>query len=210
MTRKNGVLYGQAYNDVDYFVKRTENKKTIWTCPFYKMWHPMMTRCFSEKYKQKFSTYADVSCSDNWRYLSNFKEWAEGESWEGMVLDKDLLTIGNKVYSPETCVFIPDALNSFLTFCNARRGDYPLGVSLRQEERARYTKPFVACISVQGKGNKTLGYRDNPVDSHMLWLQAKIEGFDNFAGISDKIDAGILRWQKHLKYHLDNRLVFEP
>lgn len=209
MARKNGILYGQAYNDVDYFVKRTENKKTVWTCPFYKSWHPMMTRCFSDKYKQKFPTYSNVTCSEDFKYFSKYKAWAEHENWKGMVLDKDLLVIGNKFYSADTCVFIPPELNSFLTFCNAKRGDYPLGVSLRQEERAKYTKPYVACISVQGNGNKTLGYRDNPIDSHMLWLEAKIEGFNLFKGISEKIDIGIENWQKHLEYHLNNRIIFE-
>ena len=101
MARKNGILYGQAYNDVDYFVKRTENKKTVWTCPFYKSWHPMMTRCFSDKYKQKFPTYSNVTCSEDFKYLSKYKAWAEHENWKGMVLDKDLLVIGNKFYSAD-------------------------------------------------------------------------------------------------------------
>ena len=84
MTRKNGVLYGQAYNDVDYFVKRTENKKTIWTCPFYKMWHPMMTRCFSENTNKSFQhmlTLAALMIGDICPILRNGQKARTGKVW---------------------------------------------------------------------------------------------------------------------------------
>lgn len=40
------------------------------------------------------------------------------ENWkphmEGWHLDKDILLKGNKVYSPETCAFVPAKINSLL------------------------------------------------------------------------------------------------
>jgi hypothetical protein len=43
-------------------------------------------------------------------------------------LDKDLLVKGNKIYSENTCVFVPQRLNSLLIKCDATRGEFPVGV----------------------------------------------------------------------------------
>lgn len=206
---KNGVLHGIAFNDADYNVKKTENGKIIWTCPYYLVWQCMINRCFSEKYKQKFTTYKEVTCCDEWLYFSKFKAWMETQDWQGKVLDKDLKVIGNSTYGPENCLFIDDKLNGYLSFRSKNRGDYPIGVSFRQEERAKYSKPFVACISVKGSGNKTLGYRATPKEAHMLWLDAKIKGFDNFLCGDEDIDSAIFRWKIHLNNHLENNIVFK-
>lgn len=47
-----------------------------------------------------------------------------------MDLDKDILVKGNKVYSPDTCVFVPHSINGLFTGCNKGRNKrkYPLGV----------------------------------------------------------------------------------
>ena len=47
---------------------------------------------------------------------------------EGKHLDKDILFEGNKVYSPDTCVFVDGVVNTFLNDCAATRGEWPLGV----------------------------------------------------------------------------------
>ena len=46
------------------------------------------------------------------------------------MLDKDILIIGNKHYSPETCVFVNHVVNTVITDRTATKGDYPVGVSL--------------------------------------------------------------------------------
>ena len=43
-------------------------------------------------------------------------------------LDKDILFKGNKVYSPETCCFVPHAVNTLFLNGKKNRGDFPLGV----------------------------------------------------------------------------------
>jgi len=37
----------------------------------------------------------------------------ERQSWEGCELDKDLKCLGNRVYSPECCLFVPKVVNNF-------------------------------------------------------------------------------------------------
>lgn len=210
VARKNGILYGVCFNDADYHIKKTKDRKTIWTCPYYKTWQAMVNRCFSEKYKQKFPTYEGTTCFDEWKYFSKFKAWMETQDWEGKVLDKDLLSTGSKEYNPDNCVFISPALNSFLTFCNAKRGEWPVGVSFRQEERTTYSKPFVACISMQGRGNKTLGYRSTPLEAHMLWVAAKIENLQEFKTSSDiRVLHGISLLEEKLKECLKNNKEFK-
>lgn len=38
----------------------------------YEHWRNMLTRCCSEKFKQKHKTYEYVGCCDEWKYYSNF------------------------------------------------------------------------------------------------------------------------------------------
>jgi len=54
----------------------------------------------------------------------NWKSWMDS-SWD---LDKDILKKGNKIYSPETCCFVPQEINKLLCKANSIRGKYPIGV----------------------------------------------------------------------------------
>ena len=59
-------------------------------------------------------------------------EWIEENFYEipgeTMCLDKDILCKGNKVYSRETCIFVPQRINSLFTKRNKARGKDPIGV----------------------------------------------------------------------------------
>ena len=120
---------GGGVVDVDFFV--SIDSKNIWQ---HKIWHSMLSRCFCEKLKQRSPTYIGVTVCAEWLYFGNFFEWVNKEVGYkgkpvGLHLDKDLMVKGNKVYSPDTCSFVPDAINLLLSSCAARRGDCPLGVS---------------------------------------------------------------------------------
>jgi hypothetical protein len=56
-----------------------------------------------------------VEVCKEWHNYQTFAEWYYKYHIEGYRLDKDLKVMGTKVYSPETCTFIPVELNSFLT-----------------------------------------------------------------------------------------------
>ena len=144
---KNNLVYGVGINDANYTVSIKEeapkvngkqNRKLIWICPFYNRWKNMIARCYS---KTKHTTYKDVTCCEEWLTFSNFKSWMETQDWRGKVLDKDFLSSkNNKVYSPETCVFIDPALNSFILDSAKSRGKYLQGVDFHkhtQKFRAR-------------------------------------------------------------------------
>ena len=45
-----------------------------------------------------------------------------------MCLDKDILHKGNKIYSRENCIFVPERINKLFVKRDNSRGDNPIGV----------------------------------------------------------------------------------
>lgn len=124
------LVYGVGVNDADYCVKPTIQGKQV-ECKFYSTWKNMLERCYSDKFKEKNQTYKEcTSCSD-WLLFSNFKGWMEKQDWQGKELDKDILVQGNKIYSPEFCVFIKSSINNLLKTRSMERGPYKIGVTFR-------------------------------------------------------------------------------
>lgn len=121
------LLYGVGVNDAWYNVTCTFNGK-VEKCPYYERWQSMLSRCYSLHYLSRKPTYKGCSVIDEWKVFSNFRKWMEKQDWFGKHLDKDLLVVGNKVYSPSTCVFISLSLNNLLLDSKNSRGKYPQGV----------------------------------------------------------------------------------
>lgn len=68
---------------------------------------------------------------DDWKSFDNFTRWyaaaVKQPKWQ---LDKDLLNKGNKIYSPEFCVFLPQEINKAIAGQNkTKSGELPTGVS---------------------------------------------------------------------------------
>ena len=80
----------------------------------YFRWRNMIQRCYSKKIHSYKPYYQGISVCEEWKNFSNFRIWYRDHMIPGakMDLDKDLLCMGNKVYSPETCVFITHYLNT--------------------------------------------------------------------------------------------------
>lgn len=105
--------------------------------PIYKIWRQMLKRCYDMKTLEKQPSYKGCSVCTEWIYYSNFEKWVLGENSgyvEGWHLDKDILVKGNKVYSPETCCFVPKHINSVFKSSKSRRGAMPVGVKFRNNK----------------------------------------------------------------------------
>lgn len=102
----------------------------------YITWSDMIRRCYDTKFHKKNPTYKDCSVCEEWLSFKNFKEWHDQNYSTGLdkslatrlELDKDLLVEGNKIYSPETCVFIPHKVNVFLANKRSNNQSGYLGV----------------------------------------------------------------------------------
>ena len=100
----------------------------------YLIWYGMLKRCYDPKYQKKYPTYKGCKVEE---YLLNFQhmcKWLEENYYEIpeeiMCLDKDILCKGNKVYSRDTCIFVPERINVLFTKCDKTRGDCPIGMCL--------------------------------------------------------------------------------
>ncbi len=137
----------------------------------YKLWCRMLVRCYSESFKKKQPTYEGCEVSDNFKSFEYFYEWCHnqiGFGVKGWQLDKDLLIKGNKVYSENTCVFIPKEINLVLVKREASRGEYLIGVSWKKAN-----KTFVATVN-KNKGNpKWLGYFKTELEAFNAYKKAK-------------------------------------
>jgi len=146
----------------------------------YRVWHGMLKRCYGEGVCYRPS-YEGCVVDEEWHLFSEFKKFYDAKYIPGCELDKDLIFPGNKVYSSKTCIFIPQALNSFVTSRGARRGDYPIGVCLKKGS----TK-FQADIKVNGK-NKHLGMFEDPYLAHLAWFNEKMSLAHGYKSLCDQL-----------------------
>lgn len=116
----------------------------------YQAWRDMLKRCTDNRLKEKYSTYQNVTCCEEWLCYENFYEWLHsqenlqkwlnGEKWE---VDKDIIKKKNKVYSPDTCCLVPHNVNCLFIKSNATRGILPIGIKRKGDRfEAVCANPF--------------------------------------------------------------------
>lgn len=137
----------------------------------YDTWLKMLYRAYSPKYMQQHPTYKECRVHESWHNFQLFSKWyydnfyqIEGEQ---MALDKDILCKGNKIYSPDTCVFVPQRINSLFTKSDNKRGDCPIGVT--------YNKPgkiYETYCGTNGK-RKYLGCYKTPEEAFQVYKNFK-------------------------------------
>lgn len=203
------LVQGVGINDADYAVTVVlehpsvlgqRKQERVWSCPFYYKWKDMLRRCYNIHLQNKYPTYKGCSVCEEWLTFSNFKSWMEQQDWEGKQLDKDLLVYQNKIYSPETCVFVDADVNTLLVKRQACRGDYPLGVRILHHK-------YSAGISLYGK-TQYLGYFTSPIVAHREWQKAKIDYAQKLQQKQDniRIKLGIQRVINKIQNDYDNNV----
>ena len=156
-------------------------------CPFYKRWVRMIERCYSDS---KENCYKDAYVCKDWLTFSNFKSWMTEQDWEGKELDKDLLSNGDKVYSPETCIFIEKKINLLLTDQKKLKGKYAKGVYFKKSNQK-----FVAQCAVNGK-EKHIGYYSTESEAESAYKKFKTNLIFNVAKEQDEpLKSALLRYK---------------
>ena len=134
-SRPSGKLvHGVGNNDGTYATTPRINGKVVW-CPAYRKWVNMLTRVYCQKSHAEKPTYVGTEVCQEWLdSFMNFRSWFFAELSKTHLqpgdaqVDKDILT-NRRLYSPKTCILIPDSLNKLLTNHGAARGDLPQGVT---------------------------------------------------------------------------------
>lgn len=140
--------------------------------PFYKKWSAMLHRVYGSVYgNNDNSPYKNCSTCDSWLVFSSFKLWMESKDWVGNHLDKDILSVGDKIYSPETCCFIPSNVNQFLISPHNTTNNLPSGVWVRNYKNSY---AYRATVTINNK-TKNLGLFHDPIDAYNAWVEAKRE-----------------------------------
>lgn len=144
----------------------------------YEIWSSMLKRCYSIKTQQNIPTYKNCEVSGNFKYFPYFKDWCNnqiGFNIEGFELDKDILIKGNKMYSEDTCVFVPMEINTLFTKSNNARGVYMIGVS-----KHRQTDKFHSRVNIGGE-MVHLGLFETELEAFYAYKEAKEERIKHLA-----------------------------
>lgn len=153
------IIYGVGINDYDGLTKKSGE-----SIQSYNIWRQMLCRCYCKKHQEKFPTYIGCTVCDDWIYFSNFKRWFDKNYIEGYEIDKDLIKKGNRVYSPDTCCFVPKEINAIFKGYQ-HENNLPIGVT---KKHGRYNARF-------SKYHKDihLGYFDTPKEAFQSYKIAK-------------------------------------
>jgi hypothetical protein len=193
------TVYGIGYIGKGKYKSKENGKNTHQ----YMTWREMIRRCYSEKYHERCPTYKGCSVAEEWHCFQNFAEWYDQNYYqiEGEVthLDKDIIVKGNRVYSPNTCVFVPQKINVLFIKNNIRRGDLPIGVSLKKSSKKL---PYVVVFSIGIGKTITIGCYGTPEEAFNSYKELKEKHIKEVANeYKNKIP--ILLYDALIKYEVE-------
>ena len=154
-------VLGVGYIGVGNYTARIGGKMT--KC--YNTWFSMLSRCYQAT-NNRSESYKDVTVCDEWHNFQNFAEWfynnCKNNNW---FLDKDILCPECRIYSPETCCFIPNEVNSVFKKNSQNTSNLPRGVYPKDAK-------YASAISKFGK-QCYLGFYKTSEEAHNEYNKAK-------------------------------------
>lgn len=147
------------------------------------LWGSILARCKVGGSVQK-RLPSCVGNSNGFKDFQEFTTWAtlqygylhkdvNGKFWQ---LDKDLMVFGNKVYSAETCIFVPHRINTLLTTPFSIETNCPIGVYWDKIE----CKFISSCRDGTGGRQIYLGSFDCKFEAHKAWQMFKVQIIQQF------------------------------
>lgn len=187
---KEDLRYGQGIYSKGKYV--AGSGKTI--TKEYSVWSKMLERCYNENYQEKCPSYKGCTVSENFKNFQYFAEWCNNQRGfgnKGWELDKDILGNG-KVYSEDTCCFIPKELNLLFMSTTPRKGNLPTGCTLRKNGKLQ--------VRIKNENfTKYLGVFSSVEEAMKVYQKAKYEIFKEKAEkfkycLDEKVYNGILKF----------------
>lgn len=137
------------------------------------LWQNILKRCDPfGSYQAKNKSYVGVT--NEFEDFNSFADWCQYQFGYGKIeggkrwhFDKDLLSSGIRSYAPDTCIFIPQRMNSLISSAgNHRSNDLPVGVY------ACGIRFFSRISNGYGK-NLYLGMFNNASEAYAAYRKAK-------------------------------------
>lgn len=157
------MLFGVGTNDIE---GQTDTDG-------YKVWSSMLRRCYNAGYQKTKPTYKGCEVASGWHRLSGFLPWFDANYKPGWQLDKDILVKDNRVYSENTCCFVPKDVNSALIARKSKTG-LPVGVFFKKKNGK-----YCAQMSRSCGYNRSSGYIGlyNTVEAAFAAYKAEKESY---------------------------------
>ena len=156
------IIYGKGYIGKGTYSKAKYNK-------IYHIWVMMLARCYDLKTQIKTPSYTGCHVCIEWHNFQNYAKWYTENSVNNWEVDKDLLIKGNKIYSSNTCIFVPRKLN--LLFKNKTQ------IYLPGVEKLPHGK-YRSAIGIKGKKTQ-LGIYLSEKEAHLAYCQCKADIVEN-------------------------------
>ncbi len=165
-------IYGVGYLGEGNYKSKENGKITR----VYTTWHNMLNRCYDEEFHKKQSTYIGCEVSEEFYNFQAFGDWDSDNFYqiegEKMCLDKDILYKHNKIYSPETCIYVPNTINLLFTKRQNDRGESAIGT-----HHYKNGKYMVKCNMINPKTGKSkkehLGYYNTELEAFQVYKYHK-------------------------------------
>ena len=155
------------------------------------IWIGMIDRCYNENIREKYKAYSDCLICDEWQCYQNFRRWYDKEFYnvgtERMHIDKDILYKNNRVYSPNTCLLVPQRINMLFMH---KPNKYGLPNGIQPTDSGKYYSKY---------NGKTIGTFDTVEEAAIAHDKEKKKAVIEVANeykdkIPDKVYQALINW----------------
>ncbi len=134
--------YDRTANGIGYNgVGKYKTGGSAYDTKVFAIWYAILGRCYNEQRRDKSPSYEKCFICDEWMDYQKFRAWYDDNFYqvgtERMHIDKDILYKNNKIYSPKTCIIVPQRIN-MLFLGKLKDNGMPLGVHKDSSGRDAY------------------------------------------------------------------------
>lgn len=191
-------VFGVGINDMRGIISSSDK--------VYQVWYSMIRRCYSDVYHEGKPSYVGVEVCEKWKRFSGFYEDVSSIpnfsemlnlNWE---LDKDIFSNDGKIYSLDTCCFLPKDINTF--FSGKVNKEYDTSKPKGVYFNSKLCKYVTSC-KIDGKRSVHLGVFDNVSDARAAYVKAKKVNLNDLV-LKHKDLLNVKTFEKLMKTNIDD------